>query len=216
MPSSGLDLQPVSLLVTAALLAVTGTVVGVYLLNSLYLQNVAGASPVRAGVEFLPLVLMTAAGAHLASRLLRRAGTRVVSVAGLLAVAAGTLLLSRAGVHTGYATGVLPAFVLLGAGTGLAFPAASVTALSQVREEMAGFASGLMTTAHEVGAGIGAAIFPAVAAATAGFTAGGAGFAAGYRHATVVAAVVAAGLAILAALAVPSVRPAPGAKVALH
>jgi len=106
--------------------------------------------------------------------------------------------------------------VLLGTGTGLAFPAASVTALSQVREEMAGFASSLMATAHEVGAGIGAAIFPAVAAATAGFTAGGAGFAAGYRHATVVAAVVAAGLAILAALAVPSVRPAPGAKVAVH
>jgi len=81
------------------LLAVTGTVVGVSLLNSLYLQNVAGASPIRAGAEFLPLVLMTAAGAHLASRLLRGAGTRVVAVAGLLAVAAGTLLLSRAGVH---------------------------------------------------------------------------------------------------------------------
>jgi MFS family permease len=198
------------------LLAVTGTLVGVSVLNSLYLQNAAGASPVRAGLEFLPLVLATALGAHLASRLLRGAGTRVVAVAGLLAIAAGTLLLSRAGVHTSYLAAILPAFVLLGAGTGLAFPAASVTALSQVREDMAGFASGLMTTAHEIGAGIGAAAFPALAAATTGFAASGAGLAAGYRHATLAAAVVAAGLAVLAARAVPSVRPAAGAKVAVH
>ena len=198
------------------LLTVTGTLVGVSVLNSLYLQNAAAASPVRAGVEFLPLVLMTGLGAHLASRLLPRAGTRLVAVAGLLAIAAGTLLLSRAGVHTQYLAIILPAFVLLGAGTGMAFPAASVTALSQVRDEMAGFASGLMTTAHEIGAGLGAAAFPAVAAATTGFAASGAGLAAGYRHATLVAAAVAAGLAVLAARAVPSVRPAAGAKVAVH
>jgi len=179
------------------LLAVTGTLVGVSVLNSLYLQDAADASPVRAGLEFLPLVLMTGLGAHLASRLLPRAGTRVVAVAGLLAIAAGTLLLSRAGGHSQYLV-------------------ASVTALSQVRDEMAGFASGLMTTAHEIGAGVGAAAFPAVAAATTGFAASGTGLAAGYRHATLVAAVVAAGLAILAARAVPSVRPAAGAKVAVH
>lgn len=198
------------------LLAVTGTLVGVSVLNSLYLQDAAGASPVRAGLEFLPLVLATALGAHLASRLLPGAGTRVVAVAGLLAIATGTLLLSRASGHSSYLTTIAPAFVLLGAGTGLAFPAASVTALSQVREEIAGVASGLMTTAHEIGAGIGAAALPAVAAATTGFAAGGAGLAAGYRHAMLAAAVVAAGLAVLAVRAVPSVRPAAGAKVAVH
>jgi len=48
------------------------------------------------------------------------------------------------------------------------------------------------------------------------FTAGGAGLAAGYRHAMLAAAVVAAGLAVLAVRAVPSVRPAAGAKVAVH
>jgi len=85
-----------------------------------------------------------------------------------------------------------------------------------VREEMAGVASGLMTTAHEIGAGIGAAVFPAVAAATTGFTADGPGLAAGYRHAMLAAAVVAAGLAVLAVRAVPSVRPAAAAKVAVH
>ena len=52
-----------------------------------------------------------------------------------------------------------------------------------------GFASGLMSTAHEIGAGIGSAALPAVAAA---------------------------GLAVLAARVVPSVRPAAAAKVAVH
>ena len=40
--------------------------------------------------------------------------------------------------------------------------------------------------------------------------------AAGYRDATLAAAVVAPGLAILAVRAVPSVRPAAAAKVAVH
>jgi len=69
---------------------------------------------------------------------------------------------------------------------------------------------------NQEGGGHGAAVFPAVAAATTGFTTSGAGLAAGYRHATLAAAVVAAGLAALAARATPSVRPAAGAKVAVH
>jgi len=60
--------------------------------------------------------------------------------------------------------GAAAPFALLGAGTGVAFPAASVTVLSRVDEDVSGFASGLTTAAHEAGAGIGAALFPAVAA----------------------------------------------------
>ena len=198
------------------LLAATGILVGVLFLSSLYLQNVAGDSPVRAGLEFLPLVLMTGLGTHLASRYLQRAGSRVLAAAGLAVIAGGALALSRATARADYLSVVLPGFVLLGLGTGLVFPSASVTAMSRVRGEMAGLASGLLTTAHEVGAGLGAAVFSAVAAAAAGFTAFGGGFADGYRLALAVAAAAAAGLAVITALAAPAVRPSPGAKVAFH
>ena len=99
------------------------------------------------------------------------------------------------------------------AGTGVVFPAASVTALSDAEDDRAGVASGLLTTAHDVGAALGVAVFSAVATAQ---VAVGAGFAAGYRHGFIVAAVAAAGVAVIALLALPAVRPAPGARMAVH
>jgi EmrB/QacA subfamily drug resistance transporter len=188
----------------------TGILVGTFFLNSLYLQDVQRASPLRVGLEFLPLALVIGAGAHLASRLLPRAGSRALIVAGLLMMGAGALLLTGVSAHSGYLTGFLPGLLVVGMGTGLVFPATAVTAMSDIAEDRAGLASGLMTTAHEIGAALGVAIFSAVAVAVGG------GIAVGYRHGFVVAAAVAAGLAVVAALAVPAVRPPAGARVRVH
>jgi EmrB/QacA subfamily drug resistance transporter len=192
------------------MLGATGILVGTFFLNSLYLQGVQHASALRAGLEFLPVTVVIGAGAHLASRLLPRAGTRVVAAAGLALMAGGALLLSVVSARSGYLTGLLPGLLIIGAGTGLVFPAVSVTAMSDVGADRAGLASGLMTTAHEIGAALGVAVFSVVAIAAGG------GFAAGYRHGFTVAAGVAAGLALLAAAAIPAVRPADGARLAVH
>jgi EmrB/QacA subfamily drug resistance transporter len=189
----------------------TGILVGTFFLNSLYLQDVAGASALRAGLGFLPLVAVIGLGAHLTPRLLPRAGSRVLAAVGLLLMAGGAVLLSGVSAQDGYLTGLLPGLLVIGAGTGLVFPAASVTAMSDVPADRAGLASGLMTAAHEIGAALGVAVFAAVAT-----TAAGGGFAVGYRHGFTVVAAVAAGLALAAALAIPAVRPAPGARVAVH
>ena len=188
----------------------TGILVGTFFLNSLYLQDVQRASPLRVGLEFLPLALVIGAGAHLASRLLPRAGSRALIVAGLVVMGAGALLLTGVSARSGYLTGFLPGLLMVGMGAGLVFPATAVTAMSDIAEDRAGLASGLMTTAHEIGAALGVAVFSAVAVAAGG------GIAAGYRHGFMVAAAVAAGLAVVAAVAVPAVRPAAGARVAVH
>jgi len=192
------------------MLGATGILVGTFFLNSLYLQDVQHASALRAGLEFLPVTVVIGVGAHLASRLLPRAGTRVVAAAGLALMAGGALLLSVVSARFGYLTGLLPGLLIIGAGTGLVFPAVSVTAMSDVAADRAGLASGLMTTGHEIGAALGVAVFSVVAIAVGG------GFAAGYRHGFTVAAGVAAGLALLAAAAIPAVRPTDGARVAVH
>lgn len=191
----------------------TGILVGTFFLNTLYLQDLQGASPLRAGLEFLPLVVVTGLGAHLTARLLPRTGSRTLAVIGLVLMGGGALWLSAAAAHAGYLTGVLPGLLLTGAGAGVVFPAASVTAMSQTADGQEGLASGLVTTAHDVGAALGVAVFSALATAQA---AGGAEFAAGYRHGFAVAAGIAAGLAVLAALTIPVVRPAPGVRVAVH
>jgi MFS family permease len=179
-------------------------------LNSLYLQEVQGASALRVGLEFLPLALVIGAGAHLASRLLPRTGSRVLIVAGLVVMGAGALLLTGVSARSGYLTGFLPGLLVVGTGTGLVLPATAITAMSDIAEDRAGIAAGLMTTAHEIGAALGVAVFSAVAVAAGG------GIAAGYRHGFTVAAAVAGGLAVVAALLVPAVRPAAGARVAVH
>ena len=192
------------------MLGATAILVGTFFLNSLYLQDVQGASALRAGLEFLPVAVVIGAGAHLASRLLPRAGSRVLIVAGLVAMGAGALLLTGVSARSGYLTGFLPGLLVTGAGTGLVLPATAVTAMSEVADGRAGLASGLMTAAHELGAALGAALFSAVAVASGG------GIAAGYRHGFILAAAVACGLAAGAALLVPVVRLAPGTSVAVH
>jgi EmrB/QacA subfamily drug resistance transporter len=192
------------------MLGATGILVATFFLNSLYLQEVQGASALRTGLAFLPVALVIGAGAHLAARLLPRLGSRVLIVAGLVVMGAGALLLTGVSARSGYLTGFLPGLLVTGAGTGLVLPATAVTALSEIGAGHAGLASGLMTAAHEIGAALGVAVFSAVAVAAGG------GIAAGYRHGFLLAAAVAGGLAVVAALLVPAVRPAPGTHVAVH
>jgi EmrB/QacA subfamily drug resistance transporter len=192
------------------MLGATGIMAGAFFLNSLYLQSVLGWSALDTGLAFLPLVAMTALGVHATQRLVSHAGTRVLIAVGLALVAVGTGLLALAPDHARYATDLLPGLLVFGLGVGLAFPAVSITALSDVEHQEAGMASGLMGTAHEVGAALGVAVLAAIATGATG------GPAAGYGSACLATAVVAAALAAGAALAIPPVRPAPGHAVALH
>jgi EmrB/QacA subfamily drug resistance transporter len=194
----------------AVMLGATGILVGTFFLNTLFLQDALRASPLETGLAFLPLALVTLMGAHVASHLLPRLGTRILMAAGLLIAAGGALLLSGAPADAGYVADLLPGFLALGLGIGLTFVSVSVTAMHDVGHEQAGLASGLMTTGHELGAALGVAVFASVA------TSGGAGIAQGYGDGFVVAAGIAAVLAVAALFAVPSVRPTPGTSVSMH
>jgi len=196
---------------TAMMLGVTGILAGAFFLNSLYLQRVLGWSALDTGLGFIPLVVAISLGVHGTSHLIGRVGSRVLVAGGLTLVAAGALLLALAPDDARYAADLLPGFLVLGLGVGLTFPAVSITALSRVDHERAGLASGLMSTAHEVGAALGVAALSAIA------TGSGLGAsAAGYGDACLAAAVVAGLLGAVAAFALPAVRPAPGVQVAMH
>ena len=191
------------------MLGTTGILVGSFYLNTLYLQEVLGYSALKTGLSFLPLALVILAAAHLASHLLSHAGSRVVAVVGLVLTGAATLLLALAPDRASYLTNLLPGFILLGAGVGLVFVAVTVTAMADVAHEQAGLASGIMTTAHELGAALGVAILAAVATSN-GNPVGG------YDDGFFVAAAIAGVLAFVAAIVLPALRPAPGAHVSMH
>jgi len=141
---------------------VTGIVVGAIFLLSLYLQRITGASPVVAGLEFLPLAAAITLTAAMASHLLAHLGPKFMITFGLVVMAAGALVLARSAGGTSYVADVLPGLLLLGAGTGPMFVAISVAAMSEVPAERSGLAGGLMMTGHEVGAALGVATLSAV------------------------------------------------------
>ena len=194
----------------------TAVLVGTFFLNSIFLQHVLDASALETGLAFLPLTLVIGVGAHLASRLLPRVGARALAVTGFGLMGAASLLLALAPADASYAVDLLPGFLVMGLGTGFVFPAASVTTMSEVHEERAGLASGLMTTGHEIGAALGVAVFSAVATAADGGAARGAAFVEGYGDGFLVGAAVAAILAAAAFAAVPALRPTGQARMAAH
>jgi EmrB/QacA subfamily drug resistance transporter len=189
------------------MLGVTGILAGAFFLNSLYLQRVLDWSALDTGLAFLPLVAAISLGVHATSHLVGRSGTRVLVAGGLALVSIGTLLLALAPDDARYMPDLLPGFLVFGLGVGLAFPAVSITALSQIDHDHAGLASGLMSTAHEIGAALGVAALSAIAA---GASPGG------YGDACLAAAIAAGLLGAAAAVAVPAVRPAPGTAVSMH
>jgi EmrB/QacA subfamily drug resistance transporter len=196
---------------TVMMLGLTGILAGAFFLNSLYLQRVLGWTALETGLAFLPLVVAIALGVHGTSHLVARTGGRVLVAGGLALASVGALLLALAPDEARYLPDLLPGFLVFGLGIGLTFPAVSITALSRVDHERAGLASGLMSTAHEVGAALGVAALSAIAAGT-----GAGASAAGYGDACLAAAIAAGVLGALAVATVPAVRPAPGAAVSMH
>jgi len=198
-----------SLVLSAAtIFAATGLLVGTFFLNSLYLQHELDASALETGAAFLPLTLAILAGAHASSTLAPRLGTRALVSAGLALMAVGSAALAAAPDHAAYAADLLPGFLVLGVGTGLIFVPVSIAAMADVSHNEAGLASGLMMTAHELGAALGVAVMTAVAGATS--------LAQGYGRGFLVAAAIAAGLALLSVFTAPAVRPPAGAGAHMH
>ena len=186
------------------MLAATGVLIGTFFLGSLYLQNTLGFSALETGLGFLPLALVILAGAHLSSHLLPKLGTRPPMAVGLALAGLGSLWLSRAGADASYLADLLPGFLAVGLGAGMAFVGVSVVTMDRIEHEQAGLASGLLSTAHELGAAIGIAVLAAVA------------LSGGIGDAFAVSAGVAAAGVLAAVLAVPSVKPEPGSRVAAH
>jgi EmrB/QacA subfamily drug resistance transporter len=186
--------------VTALVLLILGmgTVFSGFFFSSIYLQQVLGHSALRTGLEFLPVAVAIVAAAQLGGHLISRLGAKAVIATGLALGAAGALLLSGLSPGGSYATDVLPGFLVLGVGGGLAAAGVTVTAMAGAGPEDAGLVSGLTTTAHElsvalmlpvlstiVAGRIGAGALEAATVADAGLLT--TGFAGAYRAAAVIA-----------------------------
>jgi EmrB/QacA subfamily drug resistance transporter len=186
---------------------ITGAIVGAIFINSLFLQQVLASSAVVAGLEFLPLAAAITLGAALASHAIGHVGSKHLMVGALLVVAGGAWLLASMDANPSYLTDVLPGFIVIGLGTGPMFVAISIVAMSGIRHEQSGLASGVMMTGHEIGAALGVASLTAIA----GDLTTRAGLIEAYPTVFTAIAVAMVALSAFTAIAVPRVRATAGA-----
>lgn len=147
-----------------ALLLAAGGLFAVFFFASLDVQGILGYSPLRTGLAFLPVTAGIMAGAGAAQGLLRRAGVRTVALTGLTIAAAGLLLLTRITTHGGYIADLLPGLLVMAVGMGLTFVPITLMATTDVAAADSGLASGLLTTAQQLGGALGLAILSTLAA----------------------------------------------------
>ncbi|MEV4437571.1 MFS transporter [Streptomyces sp. NPDC049577] len=138
---------------------------GLFLFLTYYLQVVKGYSPVSTGLAFLPMIATMIAGStQVGARLMTRVPPRWLMGPGFLLAAVGMLLLTRIDMDTSYASGILPALLLMGLGMGTAFMPAMSLATHGVQPRDAGVASAMVNTSQQVGGAIGTALLNTIAA----------------------------------------------------
>ena len=104
----------------------------------------------------------------LSAKIVMRFGTRWPLAVGMGLVATGLALFARAPVDATFTADVLPGMVILGIGIGMAMNPLLLAAMSDVKPEESGLASGVVNTSFMMGGALGLAVLASVAAAQAG------------------------------------------------
>ncbi len=137
-----------------------------FFLLTLYLQDVLHYSAIQSGAAFAAFAVSVVVLSNLAQLIVARFGIRASLTAGLVASASSLAWLTRLPVDGHYFWDLFPAFVLGGAGLGLAFVPITIASLQGVDRSDAGIASGLINTSRQMGGAIGLAAVSAITAAS--------------------------------------------------
>jgi MFS family permease len=137
---------------------------GFLFLNTLYLQQERGLSPLHAGLATAPMALMTMLMSPLSGRIVGRRGPRIpLAIAGVCLVSACALL---TGIGPATPLGqLIAAYVIFGIGLGFVNAPVTNAAVSGMPRAQAGVAAAIATTSRQVGQTLGVAVVGATAAA---------------------------------------------------
>ena len=130
---------------------------------SLFVQQVLGYSPLKAGVAFLPFTVGLIVAAQTASTLASRIDPRWIAGGGALISAFGMWGYTLLDVDSTYVADLLPWILVLSVGMGLVFVPLTLTAVSRVAREDSGVGSAVLNTMQQVGGALGLATLGTVA-----------------------------------------------------
>lgn len=130
---------------------------GYFYLMTLYMQQVLGYSPLKAGLLFVPIGIGMGVGIGLCTALMPRLGVKAMLTVGFFGSAVGMFMTSYIRVDSSYPSSILPGMITLGVFAGVSFPAMINGALHQVTGQDSGLASGVQTTLQQAGSALGLA-----------------------------------------------------------
>lgn len=129
----------------------------------LFVQGVLGTTATEAGAALTPMLLSWVFASIIGARLMLRIGYRTLSVAGMISLTIGSLMLTQ--VNEG--TGRLPLMFFLGMmglGMGLSIPAFLIAVQSSVERRVLGTATSTLQFSRSIGGALGTGIMGAVLA----------------------------------------------------
>jgi EmrB/QacA subfamily drug resistance transporter len=132
---------------------------------TLYLQNVLGFSPLKAGLVYIPATFGVAFTVGIASKVMLKTGTRPLIVLGALLGAGGIFWLSFIPADGTWLGNVFAPLQIMSFGLGLVFVGVTTAAQAGVPAQQAGQAAAVINASTWIGGALGVAIFSAIAAA---------------------------------------------------
>jgi EmrB/QacA subfamily drug resistance transporter len=134
-----------------------------FLMLTLYMQQVLGYSAMKTGVAYLAVAGTAIIWSGVAAQLVTRVGVKPVLVSGMSFLTAGLIFFTQVSVGGSYASDLLPGFLLIGIGIGFSFVPITIAALAGVQPAEAGLASGLINTSQQIGGALGIAALSTIA-----------------------------------------------------
>ena len=156
---------------TLAAANVAGVVLGMalfsmFLILTLYMQEVLGLSALRTGFGYLAVAGTAVIWANVAAATVNRVGVKPTLVFGMAMLTVGLLLFTQVSVGGSYWADLFPGFLVLGIAVPSAFVPVTIAALAGTKPREAGLASALINTSQQIGGALGIALLSTIAVAT--------------------------------------------------
>jgi EmrB/QacA subfamily drug resistance transporter len=137
-----------------------------FLMLTLYMQQVLGYSALKTGVGYLAVAGTAVIWANVAAAAVNRIGVKPALIFGMAMLTVGLLYFTQVSVDGTYWGDLFPGFLVLGIAIPFAFVPITIAALAGTKPQEAGLASGLINTSQQIGGAVGIALLSTIAVTT--------------------------------------------------
>jgi EmrB/QacA subfamily drug resistance transporter len=137
-----------------------------FLMLTLYMQQVLGYSPIKTGLGYLAVAGTAVIWANVAAVAVNRVGVKPALILGMSLLTIGLVYFTQVSVDGSYWADLFPGFLILGLAIPFAFVPITIAALAGTKPREAGLASGLINTSQQIGGAVGIAILSTIAVST--------------------------------------------------